>query len=261
MIKAVIGGRTYCEKSSTRVTIWNEYVAEKENPEVAAVYPKGIHHAIADGIAPYGFQIQTATLEQPEHGLTSHVLDNTDVLIWWGHLAHEQVSDEVVERIYERVLDGMGLIVLHSGHFSKLFKKLMGTTCNLKWREAEERERIWVVDPAHPITSGIGQYIELQNEETYGEFFDIPAPDELIFVGWFQGGEVFRSGCAFYRRQGKIFYFQPGHETHPTYYNKDILRVIANAVCWAASPHGATPVFGNATPLEQVHRSSHISGI
>jgi len=255
MIKAWIGGKAYYEKRSIRVTVWNEYVAEKENAEVAAVYPRGIHHAIAEGLLPYGFEVKTATLEQPEHGLSQEVLNHTDVLIWWGHLAHEQVLDEVVERVYRHVLGGMGLIVLHSGHFSKLFRKLMGTTCDLKWREAKEKERIWIVDPAHPITAGLGEYVELQEEETYGEFFDIPAPDELVFVSWFQGGEVFRSGCAFYRRQGKIFYFRPGHETHPTYYQKEIRRIIANAVRWAASPHGANPVFGNAAPLEQTRRN------
>ncbi|MCA0756267.1 ThuA domain-containing protein [Paenibacillus sp. N4] len=253
MIKAIIGTTKYQEASPVRVTIWNEFVAEKTNPEVAAVYPKGIHCALAEGLAPYCFQIQTATLEQPQHGLTDFVLSQTDVLIWWGHLAHDEVSDEVVERVYQRVLNGMGLIVLHSGHFSKLFKKLMGTTCNLKWREAKERERLWVVDPAHPITAGLGEYIELPEEETYGEFFDIPAPDELVYIGWFKGGNVFRSGCTFYRRLGKIFYFQPGHESHPTYYNKEILRVIANAVKWAASPHGAEPVFGNSPALEAAY--------
>lgn len=250
MIKAVIGSKAFIEARIIRVTIWNEFVAERTDPEVANIYPKGIHYALAEGLAPYGLRIRTATLDMPEHGLTEQVINDTDVLIWWGHLAHEEVDDLVVECVYQKVLQGMGLIVLHSGHFSKLFQRLMGTTCQLRWREANEREILWVVDPSHSITEGLGHYIELQQEETYGEFFDIPAPDELIFVGWFQGGEVFRSGCTFYRRRGKIFYFQPGHETHPTYYNKEILLVIANAVRWAASPHGAEPVFGNAKPLE-----------
>ncbi|MBY9080704.1 ThuA domain-containing protein [Paenibacillus sp. HN-1] len=244
MIEAIIGSNEFRETDKIRVTIWNEYVSEKTKPEAAAVYPHGIHHALAEGLAPYGFLIRTATLEQPEHGLTEQVLRHTDVLIWWGHMAHDLVKDEIVERVYQRVLEGMGLIVLHSGHFSKLFRKLMGTTCNLKWREAKERELLWVVNPAHPITAGLGEYIQLQEEEMYGEFFDIPAPDELIFVGWFQGGQVFRSGCTFYRRLGKIFYFQPGHESYPAYYNEQIMRVIANAVKWAALAHGAAPVFG-----------------
>jgi trehalose utilization protein len=249
MIRVKIGNHPALELKLPRVTIWNEYITERTNPKAAKIYPKGIHRVIAKGIRPYGFPVRTATFDQAEHGLTNEVLNQTDVLIWWGHLAHSEVDDIVVERIYNRVLEGMGLVVLHSGHRSKIFKKLMGTTCDLKWREADEKERLWVINPAHPITEGIGEYIELQQEETYGEFFDIPAPDELIFIGWFQGGEVFRSGCTFYRRLGKIFYFQPGHETYPTYYHQEILHVIANAVRWAASPHGTTPVFGEVESL------------
>jgi trehalose utilization protein len=235
-----------------RVTVWNENVHEKNNPQTMEIYPEGIHTAIAKGIQQDEFIITTATLEQPEHGLTHELLDNTDVLIWWGHKAHQQVEDEIVERVYRRVLEGMGLIVLHSGHFSKIFKKLMGTTCDLKWRLADEKERLWVVNPAHPIADGIGQYIELEKEEMYGEHFDIPSPEELVFVSWFEGGEVFRSGCTYHRGQGKIFYFLPGHETYPTYHNQEILRVISNAVKWTAPKHGAKHIYGNAAPLEAI---------
>ncbi|WP_332629524.1 ThuA domain-containing protein [Halalkalibacter flavus] len=251
MIKITIGSKTF-EMKEVNVTIWNEFIHEQTTPEVAEIYPEGMHRTIAQGLEPYGFNIRTATLEQPEHGLTKKVLDQTDVLIWWGHVAHEEVADEIVERVYQRVLNGMGLIVLHSGHFSKIFIKLMGTTCNLKWRIADETSRLWVVDPAHPIAEGIGEYIELEEEEMYGEFFDIPSPEQLIFISWFEGGEVFRSGCAYHRRQGKVFYFQPGDERYPTYHNKEIIRVIANAVKWAASPHGPTPTFGHAEPLEDI---------
>jgi len=236
-----------------RVTIWNEYLHETRNPKVAEVYPNGIHNAIADGIRQEIFDIRTATLAEPEHGLTEQALRETDVLIWWGHMAHDQVADEVVDRVYKRVMQGMGLIVLHSGHCSKIFNKLMGTfTCELKWREADEKERLWVVDPSHPIAEGIGSYIELPAEEMYGEHFNVPAPDELIFVSWFEGGEVFRSGLTYRRGKGKIFYFRPGHETYPTYYNRDVLRVIANGVKWARPAETATPVYGNAAPLEKI---------
>jgi trehalose utilization protein len=197
--------------------------------------------------------VRTATLDEPEHGLTEEVLAETDVLLWWGHMAHKEVSDEVVERVQKRVLEGMGLIVLHSAHVSKIFVKLMGTGCMLRWREAGERERLWVVAPGHPIAEGIGDYFEIPHEEMYGEFFDIPAPDALVFVSWFQGGEVFRSGCCFERGQGRIFYFRPGHETHPTYHQPEVQRVISNAVRWAAPTSRPPFKSGNrAVPLETI---------
>jgi trehalose utilization protein len=235
-----------------RVTVWNENRHEQINETVRSIYPEGIHGAIAAFLKKDNMAVSTATLDEPEHGLTDEVLNNTDVLIWWGHLAHGDVKDEIVEKVKQRVLKGMGIIVLHSGHFSKIFKKLMGTTCDLKWREANEKERLWVVQPGHPIAQGIGEYIELEKEEMYGEFFDIPQPEQLIFVSWFEGGEVFRSGCTYTRGLGKIFYFRPGHETFPTYHNPQIGRVITNAVHWAAPTQGPKPVFGNAKPLETI---------
>ncbi|MFD0714709.1 ThuA domain-containing protein [Paenibacillus sp. GCM10027626] len=231
-----------------QVTIWNEYRHELSNEVVKGIYPKGMHQAIADGISCDQFAIQTATLDEPEHGLTEEKLKNTDVLIWWGHMAHGDVQDEIVERVQKRVLEGMGLIVLHSGHFSKIFKKLMGTSCDLKWRESGDKERLWVVSPGHPIVQGIGEYFELEQEEMYGEHFDIPEPDELVLVSWFEGGEVFRSGCCYKRGLGKIFYFRPGHETFPTYYNENVLRVIANAVHWAAPTGDTPPRYGHFIP-------------
>ncbi|MBM7605067.1 trehalose utilization protein [Metabacillus crassostreae] len=235
-----------------KVTVWNENRHEKKNPVVSEIYPKGIHGAIAEFLQKEDHEVRTATLDEQEHGLTNEVLENTDVLVWWGHLAHDEVQDEIVEKVQQRVLDGMGLIVLHSGHFSKIFKKLMGTSCDLKWREADDKERLWVVDPTHPIAEGIGEYIELEKEEMYGEHFDIPAPDELIFTSWFEGGEIFRSGCTFKRGNGKIFYFRPGHETYPTYHNEQIQKVIKNAVNYVKPVDRKRPVYGNAQPLETI---------
>jgi trehalose utilization protein len=237
-----------------RVTVWNEFIHERNNEFIGRLYPQGMHGVIADYLTKRGFEVKTATLDQPKHGLADEVLANTDVLIWWGHMAHGKVADEVVEKVHKRiVLDGMGLIPLHSAHFSKIFVKLMGTTCNLKWREIGEKERLWVVNPAHPITKGIGDYIEIPNAEMYGEHFDIPQPDELVFVSWFQGGEVFRSGCCFFRGRGKIFYFRPGHETYPIFYHEDVLKVIENAVNWAAPSGGPNPNFDHfPKPIEDV---------
>lgn len=219
-----------------RVTVWNEFRHEKSEYSVREVYPHGIHQAIADFLSPQeDITVTTATLDEPEHGLTEDVLNNTDVLLWWGHMAHKEVDDAIIERVQDHVLRGMGLIVLHSGHFSKIFKKLMGTSCSLHWRDAD-RERLWCVNPSHPIAAGVPMKIELPQEEMYGEFFDIPTPDEIVYLGWFRGGEVFRSGCTFRRGYGKIFYFQPGHEAYPTYHNPHIQKIITNAVRWAYSP-------------------------
>ena len=229
-----------------RVTVWNEYRHEKKDERVSAIYPNGIHGAIADALRQYpDLEVRTATLDEPEHGLTQEVLDNTDVLTWWGHMAHSEVSDEIVERVYKRVMEGMGLIVLHSGHASKIFRKLMGTDTHLlRWREDGEMVRLWVMDPAHPIVEGLEDHFDLPIEETYGEHFDIPKPVDLIFVSWVPGGEVFRSGCAWHRGLGRVFYFQPGHETCPSYYDKNVQRVIANAVHWAYRPR---PVYQYVT--------------
>ncbi|MDU7473982.1 MAG: ThuA domain-containing protein [Paenibacillus macerans] len=240
--------------STIKVTVWNEFRHEKLSDQVKAIYPEGIHMAIAGYLKNNeDYEVKTAVLDDPEHGLTDDVLDQTDVLIWWGHVAHDEVSDEVVEKVRQKVLGGMGLIVLHSGHASKIFRKLMGTNTELlKWREDGKKERIWVIEPGHPIARGLGEYIEIPNEEMYGERFEIPEPDELVFISWFEGGEVFRSGCCYRRGQGKIFYFRPGHETFPIYHQPEVLKVISNAVDWAAPVQGPTPVYGNTAPLENI---------
>jgi trehalose utilization protein len=226
-----------------RVTVWNEYRHEKKNEDIAAIYPKGMHAAIADHLnAQEGIEARTATLDEPEHGLTDDVLAATDVMTWWGHVAHGEVADEVVDKLQRRVLEGMGLIVLHSAHFSKIFRRLMGTTCQLKWREVGERETLWVTRPGHPILSGIDDHFVIPHVEMYGEHFDIPEPDETILISGFEGGEAFRSGCTWRRGAGKVFYFRPGHETFPIFHDETVLGVIANAVRWAA-PAG-TMTFG-----------------
>jgi trehalose utilization protein len=233
-----------------RVTVWNEGIHEETRPEMADVYPHGMHSAIADGLRdnlPKDTTIRTATLADPEHGLSEAALAETDVLLWWGHMAHDQVSDDVVARVRNRVLGGMGLIVLHSGHFSKIFIDLMGTTCSLKWRNDAERELVWNVNPSHPIAAGVESPVVIGQQEMYGEFFDIPTPDELVFVSSFTGGEVFRSGVTFRRGHGKIFYFSPGDEAYPVYFHEQIRRILSNAVQWARPVNGdsAAPTVTN----------------
>lgn len=231
-----------------RVLVWNEFRHEKKNPKVAEIYPRGMHEAIAGALRKNAdLEVRTATLDEPEHGCTEEALKNTDVLTWWGHMHHSDVADAVAQRCADRVLDGMGLVVLHSGHFSRLFRKLMGTTCNLKWREHEqEREILWVTRPGHPIVADVDDHFILPHEEMYGEFFDIPEPEETILISSFSGGEVFRSGITYRRGAGKIFYFRPGHETFPTYHDKNVLKVIENAIRWAAPTKAVAPhTFGN----------------
>jgi trehalose utilization protein len=220
------------------VTVWGENVHERKNAIVRQIYPDGMHNCIADGLREdRQLEVRTATLQQPQHGLTKSVLAETDVLVWWGHAAHGKVADKIVERVVSRVWEGMGLIALHSAHYSKVFKHLMGTSCSLTWREAGERERLWVCNPGHPIAGGIDRCFEIENTEMYGEPFAVPTPDENVFVSWFEGGEVFRSGCTWKRGNGKVFYFRPGHETYPIYFHPVVRQVLRNAVHWAA-PEG-----------------------
>jgi len=229
--------------SSIRVTVWNEFVHERHNEAVARVYPAGIHNILAATLGNYSeLLLKTATLSDPDQGFSEDLLAGTDVLIYWGHAAHDQVADAAVNRLQQRVLDGMGLVMLHSGHWSKLFKRLMGTSCALRYREAGERERVWNINPGHPITEGIGDYIELAESEMYGEPFGIPLPDEQVFISWFQGGEVFRSGNCWQRGSGRIFYFSPGHELYPIYHHPQVQRVIYNAVKWACPRSRRTEV-------------------
>ncbi|MBP1805097.1 ThuA domain-containing protein [Rubellimicrobium aerolatum] len=220
-----------------RTVVWGENVHEHKNRRVAEVYPQGMHRTIADALnADPAIEATTATLQEPEHGLPAERLARTDVLLWWGHAAHAEVKDEVVERVAEAVWSGMGLLVLHSGHFAKIFKRLMGAPCNLTWREAGERERLWVTSRNHPIAAGLPDHFELPHEEMYGEPFGVPEPLETVFVSWFQGGEVFRSGLTYKRGAGSVFYFRPGHETYPTYHDANVQLVLKNAVKWAHNP-------------------------
>lgn len=218
-----------------RVTVWNEFCHEKTDEKVKEIYPEGIHECIAEFLGKdTELSIRTATFDMPEHGLTEEVLSNTDVLVFWNHMLQDEFEDKIAERVQNHVLAGMGFVVLHSGHYSKIMKRLLGTTMTLRWRHGD-RERLFCTCPTHPIAQGIPPFFDIPKEEMYGEFFDIPKPDDIVFTGWFAGGEVFRSGCTFLRGLGKIFYFQPGHEEYPTYYIPYIQKIINNAVHWCYS--------------------------
>lgn len=252
-----------------RITVWNEFRHERSNQAVKAIYPEGIHSTIAAALRDQlgdDVTVRTATQDEPDHGLTDEVLNDTDVLIWWSHGGYLEVRDDIVEKVHEHVLGGMGFVALHSAHTSKIFRKLMGTSGGLQWREAAEKERLWCVSPGHPIADGIGKYIELEHTEMYGELFDIPEPDELVFISWFEGGEVFRSGCCWRRGKGHVFYFRPGHETFPIFHNPKIQKVIANGVKYVARCEGSpysllssnaseplSPIGGKHTVDESIH--------
>lgn len=217
-----------------RITVWNENLHEKSDPEVRANHPNGLHETVAEALREDPeFVVRTATLDDPDCGLTDEVLSETDVLFWWGHMGHDKVPDEVVDRVYKHVMSGMGLVALHSAHHSKIFRKLMGSPCNLTWHD-DSRERVFVVNPAHPIAKGIPAHFEIPVEECYGEPFSIPEPDQLVFLAWYNTGEVFRAGCCYQRGCGKIFYFQPGHETAKSFFVPEVRQIYRNGARWAA---------------------------
>ncbi len=219
-----------------RVTVWNENRVDVLDDRVRAIYPRGMHGAIAEALVAPGLTVRVATFDEPHHGLSRAVLDETDVLVFWAHAAHDELPDSIAEQIVARVEAGMGFVALHSAHLSKPFRLLMGTSCSLQWRVDGGREVLWVIEPSHPIAAGLPACIEIGEEEMYGERFDVPAPDALVLISSFPaGGEVFRSGCCYQRGAGRVFYFRPGHETYPTYHHPLVQRVILNAVRWTSS--------------------------
>ena len=238
----------------TKVLIWNEYVHERENPEIAPIYDAGIHTFLAERLDADRFAIDTATLQDDEQGLSEERLANTDVLVWWSHAANDEVRDSVASRVVERVLDGMGFIALHAAKNSKPFARLMGTSRRIKYRHAAERERLWVVDSGHPIANGLDEYFEIPETEMYGEPYDIPEPDRTVLISWFPGGEVFRSGVCYRRGRGRVFAFRPGHEEYPVYDQSSVISVINNAIAWARPTTGATATYGASDPIERLER-------
>ena len=216
-----------------RVTVWGENVHESRQPErCARSTPTACTVRSRPAWKQLGAaaEVRTVTLDDPEHGLTEEVLADTDVLTWWGHMAHEKVDDAIVDRVQHHVL-GAWASRLHSAHYSKIFRRLIGTSCCLRWRNDGERELVWTVRPGHPIADGVPHPLVIDEQEMYGEWFDIPQPDEFVFISSFAGGEVFRSGCIFHRGKGRIFYFCPGDQEYPVYHHKD-------SRCWPTPSGG-----------------------
>lgn len=222
------------------ITVFNENIDElgldpKRADKTAAlleVHPNGIHNTLKDLFDEMDdVNVRTATQDQEECGLSKEVLDNTDVLVFWAHRGHDDFPDEIAENIHQRVISGMGLILLHSAHHSKVLKRTLGTSGDLRWRD-DTYCRIFCVNPTHPISEGIPENFELGIEECYGECFDIPKPDDVVFLSWYDIGEVLRSGCTWTRGYGKIFYFQPGHESNLSYKHPYVRQILKNAVNW-----------------------------
>lgn len=227
-----------------RITLFYEDLPQPQQEAYERVYPQGIGKVLVEALEARGLKVHLALMSEHQNGLTDEVLDRTDVMVWWVHKGSEKgmILPETTNRVFDRVMGGMGFVPLHSSFATDIFRKLMGTGCTINFRNKGEVERVWVVDSTHPIAKGLDRYIELDLEECYGEDWDIPAPDELVFVSWFEGGDVFRSGCCWKRGRGKVFFFRPGHETAPTYHNKDVQQVIYNACLWAAPGEPVRPL-------------------
>lgn len=250
-------------KKKLRVTVWHEYRHELRHEEVRRIYPDGMHMVLARAIRRLlgeAAEVRTATLDEPEHGIPEEVLANTDVMTWWGHMAHKEVEEAVAEKVQRRVQEGMGIVFLHSAHYSKPFRRLMGTDCGLHWRAQGERERLFVVDPGHEIANGLPAHFDIPQEEMYGEFFDVPPPDELVMISWFEGGNVFRSCCTWRRGKGRVVYFRPGHESFPSYHQPEVVQVIANAIKWASPREGSTFEVGAFHELQPLSAIGERSG-
>jgi trehalose utilization protein len=259
-----------------RVTVWGEgfldlaTLGDEPAPlnytnyaeEARRIYPEEVHQTIARGLHDClgaSALVRASTLEDSEHGLGQALLESTDVLVWWSHVKEHLLPAETVERVWKRVVgDGMGIVVLHSGAQSRVFRRLMGTSCRTGgWRQADDWEAVWTVSPGHPITRGLPPVFVIPSEEVWCEHFDIPRPDELVFVSAFRGGEIFRSGCCYERGKGRIFYFRPGHESHPTYHLPQVQRVLANGVEWASSSTPDDTGGPGPSPLPGVDPDTH----
>lgn len=215
-----------------RVTFWHEFRHEKTKPAAMALYPDGLHAYLKSVLECDDIEITLAALDDPNQGITDELLENTDVLMWWGHAYHNEVDDELVEKIRQRVYAGMGFLPLHSAHHSKPFQRIIGCTGNLRWGR-NQKAIIWNLAPWHPIAQGVPMSFQL-TEELYSEPFYIPKPDEIIFGTWFEDGNLFRGGLTFRRGLGKIFYFHTGHETVDSLKNENVHRIIKNAIYWCA---------------------------
>jgi trehalose utilization protein len=229
------GKKAKANANATRcVVVWSEGTAPKK------VYPNDINTAIAEGLKELqGWEVVVANLSDPDQGLPDKVLNRADVLIWWGHQKHDQVKNELVDKIVKRVKeDGMGFISLHSSHFAKPNKKLMGTACSWGAYVGDSITlKVTVKSPEHPIAKDVKEFT-LEHSERYSDPYAVPKPKAVVFEGVATlkngGTDPSQQGLTWEIGKGKVFYFQAGHETNPVFFDPNIRKIIANAVQWAA---------------------------
>jgi trehalose utilization protein len=216
------------------VVVWSEGTAPK------SVYPNDINGAVAEGLKDLsGWEVVKAGLSDPDQGLPDKLLQRADVLIWWGHQKHGDVKDELVDKIVKRVKeDGMGFIALHSSHFAKPNKKLMGTACSWKAYVLDSTTlKITVKSPDHPIAKGIKDFT-IDHSERYSDPYAVPTPKAVVFEGTASlkkgGTDTSQIGLTWEIGKGKVFYFQAGHETNPVFMDPNVRQIMSNAVQWAA---------------------------
>lgn len=270
-----------------RVVVWDE-----RQPSQKEAYENFLGNAIADFLrGEDGLAVQSVTIDDPEQGISQAVLDNCDVLIWWGHKRQSEILPEAGKRIVERISSGkLHLIALHSAHWSTPFVEAMneitrrrtvatGTAksdityvpppkqytvprydtrltpftiarkfpdgrqnlevhlpycCFPAYRNDGKPSHVKILQKGHPITKGIPHEFQISRTEMYDEPFHVPEPDDVILEERWATGEWFRSGMLWRLGKGIVFYFRPGHETFPVYKEQFPLKILSNAVRWAA---------------------------
>lgn len=220
------------------VVVWSEGTAPKE------IYPNDINGAIAEGLkaSPLmkDWDVVIAGIDDPDQRISDELLKKTDVLIWWGHKKHGDVKDALVDKIEKRVKEeGMGFIALHSAHFAKPNKRIMGTPCTFAAYVCDNKENVVsVAMPNHPICKGVAKTFTVANDERYSDPYAVPTPDAVpltaIQVRNDGTKEEAKMGFCWTVGKARMFYLQMGHETNPIYFDPEIRKVMANAVLWAA---------------------------
>jgi len=218
-------------EAKVKALVWSEFTEPKD------VYPKGIHGDIAEYLNASGnVEAKVVQLSDPDQGVSQAMLDWADVLLWWGHQKHRDVTDETVQRIVKSVKEGgMGYFAMHSAHYSRGLIAILGTPCGLGSVGDGGAESISVVMPDHPIAKGVSDFV-VPRTEYFGEPFGVPEPEAVVFKSTFEKGDNiwFRSGCCWTVGKGRVFYFRPGHETYPIMRQPEVQKVIYNATLWSA---------------------------